>query len=259
MQFGDSRQPPHACPICTNDRQYVGWEGQQWTSLEEMRGQGFSNRVERVRAGLYQIVTTPSFGIGQRAFLVQARSGNLLWDCVTYLDSLTISTIKDLGGIDCIAVSHPHLYASVLEWSEAFGGIPVYLHELDRKWTQRRGSKINYWKGRKTSPMPGLEIINLGGHFYGSSVLYWHPGNLGRGVLLTGDTIYVVMDRRWVSFMHSYPNHIPLPARKVRAIASRIKSYEFEELYSGFEGREIARSADIAVQRSAKRYIAHLR
>ncbi|HVP23608.1 MAG TPA: hypothetical protein VMS77_06825 [Conexivisphaerales archaeon] len=259
VQFGDSRRPPRVCPICTNDRQYVGWEGQQWTSLEEMRRRGFRNRVERVRAGLHQIITNPPFAIGQRAFLVQTKLGNLLWDCVTYLDDSTISIIRDLGGIDAIAMSHPHLYGSFLEWSEAFGGIPVFLHELDRKWAQRKGEKITYWKGRKTSPLAGLELIDLGGHFDGSSVLYWRPDDAGKGVLLTGDTIYVVMDRKWVSFMHSFPNLIPLPARTVRAIASRIRPYEFEELYSGFEGREVVGGADRAVQRSATRYIDYLR
>jgi glyoxylase-like metal-dependent hydrolase (beta-lactamase superfamily II) len=235
----------------------VGWQGQQWTSLEEMRRQGFSNKVERIRARVHQIVTTPQFGIGQRALLVQTRSGNLLWDCVTYLDDATISNIKNLGGVDCIAISHPHLFASFLEWSEAFGGIPVYLHELDRKWAQRKSPRIVYWGGRKTSPLPGVRLVNLGGHFDGSSVLHWEDS--GKGVLLTGDTIYVVTDRRWVSFMHSYPNLIPLPTRKVRAIASRIRPYKFEELYSGFEGREIVKGADLAVQLSAQRYIERLK
>src|SRR5438309_3458213 len=90
VQYGDSRRPPRVCPICSDEKQYVGWQGQQWTTLEEMRRQGFSNKVERIRAGVHQIVTTPQFGIGQRALLVQTRSGNLLWDCVTYLDDATI-------------------------------------------------------------------------------------------------------------------------------------------------------------------------
>jgi len=258
VQLDASKDTPSACPICTNDRQYVGWEGQRWTTLEKMRRRRFKNRVERVRRGLHQIITEPPFAIAQRAFLVETWAGNLLWDCITYLDGKTISAIEGLGGIDSIAISHPHYYSSIVEWTDAFGGAPVYIHELDRMWVQRKSPKITYWKGEKASPLPGLEMINLGGHFDGSSVLYWRPAD-SKGVLLSGDTIYVAMDRRWASFMYSYPNHIPLPARKVRAIASRIKPYKFEDIYSGFEEREIIGGADLAVQASARRYINHLK
>ena len=37
----------------------------------------------------------------------------------------------------------------------------------------------------------------------------------GRGALLSGDIVQVIDDRDWVSFMWSYPNLIPLPAREV--------------------------------------------
>ena len=107
-QLDESKEPPSACSICTNDRQYVGWEGQRWTTLEKMRRRRFKNRVERVRRGLHQIITEPPFAIAQRAFLVETRAGNLLWDCITYLDGKTISAIEGLGGIDSIAISHPH-------------------------------------------------------------------------------------------------------------------------------------------------------
>jgi glyoxylase-like metal-dependent hydrolase (beta-lactamase superfamily II) len=223
-----------------------------------MRLLGFKNVIESIRDGLHQIITQPSFAIGQRAFLVKTDSGNVLWDCVTYLDDKTISAIKALGGIEFIAISHPHYYSSIVEWSEAFGNAPIYIHNLDKMWVQRSSNNITYWRGRATSPLRGAKIINLGGHFDGSSVLYLHGGEFDKGVLLSGDTIYVVMDRRWASFMYSYPNHIPLPARKVKTIAARIKPYRFEDLYSGFEGREIIGGADLAVQMSSKRYIEHL-
>ena len=224
-----------------------------------MRGQGFKNAITPIRRGLHQIITKPSFGIGQRALLAKTDSGNILWDCVTYLDDDTISTIKGLGGIDRIAVSHPHFYSAITEWSEAFGNVTIYLHHLNREWVQRKSSAIVYWKGKALTLLPGAEVINLGGHFPGSCVLHLRGQGFGKGVLLSGDTIYVVMDRRWVSFMYSFPNYLPLPAGKVREIASRIGRYEFEDILSGFEGREIIGDADSAVQSSAKRYISHLR
>ena len=36
-QFAASDEPPAACPICDDERQYVGWQGQRWTTLEELR------------------------------------------------------------------------------------------------------------------------------------------------------------------------------------------------------------------------------
>ena len=259
VQLEDAKEPLASCPICTDDRQYVGRAGQQWTTLEKMRRLGFKNRIEPVDDDLHKIITNPSFGIGQRAFLVRTKSGNLLWDCITYIDDDTVTAVKRFGGIDAIAISHPHYYSSMVEWSEAFGGAPVYVHNLDRGWVQRKSPKITFWKGEKVSPLGGIELVKLGGHFDGSSVLYLRAGAHGKGVLLSGDTIAAVMDRRWVSFMYSYPNEIPLPARKVRAIASRIKPFKFANLYGAFEGGEIVGNADRVVQLSAERYISHLR
>ena len=259
-EYGDSEEPPTSCRICTDDRQYVGWNGQQWTTLDEMRTEGFKNVVTPVRTGLYQIVTKPSFGIGQRALLVKTDSGNLLWDCVTFLDDDTVSRIDELGGVGCIAISHPHFYSTIVEWSEAFGGVPVYIHNLDRRWVERESRNIVYWKRRSLTVWPGVRTINLGGHFPGSSVLHLQGGpSFEGGVLLSGDTVYVVKDRRWVSFMHSFPNYLPLPVHKVREIALRVKPYGFEDLFSGFEGGEIIGGADVAVQKSAQRYIHHLK
>ena len=51
-----------------------------------------------------------------------------------------------------------------------------------------------------------ITLIRCGGHFPGSTVLHWAKGADGKGVLLTGDTIMVVSDRRYVTFMYSYPN-----------------------------------------------------
>jgi rubrerythrin len=36
-QFAATDGPPHECPICLDERQYVGPNGQQWATLDEMR------------------------------------------------------------------------------------------------------------------------------------------------------------------------------------------------------------------------------
>ena len=223
-----------------------------------MREQGFRNEITSIKKGLHQIVTNPSFGIGQRALLVETDSGNVLWDCVTYLDDETIAAINQLGGVGRMAISHPHFYSAMVEWSEAFGGPPIYLHHLDRKWVSRSSRNVVYWKGEALTLLPGAVLIKLGGHFPGSTVLHVKGRNFSEGALLAGDTVYVVMDRKWVSFMYSFPNLLPLPARKIRDIARRLKPYRFESMFSGWAGMEINGGADAAVQRSAERYVYHL-
>src|SRR4051794_20379266 len=142
VQYAPSEQPPASCPICEDERQYVGWDGQQWTTLEEMRGR-HRNEVVRHEPGLYSITTQPHFAIGQRAFLVQTPQGNLLWDCVSLLDGETVRAVNALGGVAAVAVSHPHFYSAMVEWSHAFGRVPVYLHEANRQWVMRPDAVID--------------------------------------------------------------------------------------------------------------------
>jgi hypothetical protein len=83
-------------------------------------------------------------------------------------------------------------------------------------------------------------------------------GAEGAGALLTADTIYVVADRRWVSFMYSYPNDIPLGASDIRRIVAAVEPYHFDRIYGSWDGAVVATDAKGAVSRSAERYIAHI-
>ncbi len=66
-QFAESSQPPEECKICTDERQCVGWSGQQWTTHDGLR-QSHRNVVRLEELGLYGIGMEPSFAIGQRAY-----------------------------------------------------------------------------------------------------------------------------------------------------------------------------------------------
>jgi hypothetical protein len=83
---------------------------------------GYRNILHEEDPGLTSIVTVSPFGIGQQAFLVQTPAGNVLWDCISHLDEATIAAVCERGGIQGIAISHPHFYATCVEWSETFGG-----------------------------------------------------------------------------------------------------------------------------------------
>jgi glyoxylase-like metal-dependent hydrolase (beta-lactamase superfamily II) len=252
---GDS--PPSRCAICQDERQYVGWEGQRWTTLTEMRS-SYRNEFTEEEPQLTSIVTKPAFGIGQRALLVQTPAGNLLWDCISHLDDETIAAVRRLGGLKAIAISHPHFYGTCMEWSEAFGGIPVFIHENDREWVMRPGSNLLLWSGDEAEPVPGLKLIRLGGHFNGSAVIHWKAGAGGKGTLLAGDTIAVMMDRQVISIMYSYPNSIPLSAATVTGIGHRALTYPFDRLYGAFTARVIPTGAQQAIRRSVERYIRKL-
>jgi hypothetical protein len=254
IQFRETAGPPKNCPICEDERQYVGWDGQQWTTLEDMKGK-FRNVIKQEEANLHSIITQPKIGIGQRAFVVRTAKGNILWDCTPQIDADTIKAVKAQGGLAAVAVSHPHYYNTMVEWSHAFGKVPVYIHEADRRWVMRPDGVITFWKGRTRDLFDGLKLVNTGGHFDGFQVLHWPGGAKGKGVLLSGDQPQVCRDRRWVSFMYSYPNLIPLPARAIRRIAAALEPLEYDRLYGAFPGLTVAKDAGAAVQRSAARYL----
>lgn len=253
VQYEKSQKVPEECVICEEERQYVSPAGQTWTTLEDMKREPYRNKVTLEESALYSIKTMPEFAIGQTAYLVQQEGFNLLWDCISYLDEETISEITRLGGLDAIALSHPHYYSTQVEWAEVFQ-VPIYIHEDDRKWVMRESERIVYWSGESLELHNGVTIYRMGGHFKGGAVLEWKGGFNSKGILLTGDIIQVVADREWVSFMYSYPNLIPLPAAKVKEMAAIAADLKFERLYNAFH-RIVKENAHERVQKSAERYV----
>jgi hypothetical protein len=99
-------------------------------------------------------------------------------------------------------------------------------------------------------------LVHTAGHFDGFQVLHWAAGAEGRGALLSGDQPTVAMDRRWVSFMYSYPNYIPLNAAALRQIVAVLEPYAYDRLYGAWWGSVVRQDAKTVVQRSAQRYLA---
>ena len=252
VQAAPSEEPPASCPVCTDERQYVGPGGQRWTTLEAMRADGYRNSLDELEPELFGLVTRPAFAIGQRALLVRTPAGNLLWDCVSLVDDDTVARLGALGGVAVIATSHPHFHGAMVELAEALDA-RVLVPEADAGWVQRPDRRVDTWSGT-TAPLPGLTLVQCGGHFEGSAVAHWAGGAGGRGALLVGDTAGVVADRRHVSFMRSYPNLIPLPARTVREIAGKLLRLEFDRVYGAWPDRVIESGGREAVRRSADRY-----
>ena len=59
----------------------------------------------------------------------------------------------------------------MLEWSRAFGGIPIFVHEADRRWVPRPETSSSGTATREI--LPGRTLINAGVHFAGGTVLHW--------------------------------------------------------------------------------------
>ncbi|MFO0929060.1 MAG: MBL fold metallo-hydrolase [Gemmataceae bacterium] len=251
-QHAEGEQPPAECAVCQDDRQYVKVTGQQWTTLDRLR-LTHRNSIRFEEPELTGIGVEPHFAIGQRALLVRTMGGNVLWDCVPLVDPALVEMVKALGGVSSIAFSHPHYYVDGRVepglWRRA-----VHLHAADRQWVMRPDKSIAFWDG-DTKPLgDGLTLVRCGGHFAGGTVLHWRSGAGGKGALLTGDIIQVVADRKHVSFMYSYPNHVPLSAAVVDQIVRAVEPFEYERVYGAFWDTVIEWDGKAAVARSAERY-----
>jgi len=254
MQYAESEQPPAACAICQDERQYVKATGQQWTTLDKLRLTN-RNSIRFEEAGLIGIGIDPHFAIGQRALFLRTPQANVLWDCLPLLDEAVVEMVKALGGVSAIAISHPHYYASMVEWSRAFGGVPIYLHTADRQWVMRPDQAIVFGEGETRALAEGLTLVRCGGHFEGGTVLHCQGGAGGKGALLTGDIIQAVADRKHVSFMYSYPNYVPLSAAAVERIVKAVEPFEYDRIYGAFWDTVSEQDGKAAVSRSAERYL----
>ncbi|PYI30726.1 putative metallo-beta-lactamase domain protein [Aspergillus indologenus CBS 114.80] len=290
-QFPTTSPPPH-CKICDDPRQFIPPTGQSWTTLRALRHPDqthaqthethpYRNEFHPLlptdipdadlnTASLIAIHTVPKLAIGQRAFLCRTpRHGNILWDCIPFLDDATVATIAALGGLRAIVISHPHYYATHLEWARAFA-CPVYLAREDEEWVVRRGESQEqvFWDGGRLDLLGGqghgqdkLEVIKTGGHFPGSTVLWWQAWR----TLLIADTIGTVpsgiyhVDRlpgtASFTFLWSYPNMIPLPPDEVLKIWKAIEHTDFDSTYGAFVGMHTHGDSKKRVLESAKIFV----
>ena len=252
-QYADAPGPPSTCPVCTDERQYVGWNGQAWTTHDALAARHHVRVADD--DGALGLDIAPMFAIGHRALFVPTTDGNLLWETLSLVTDEAVQALRERGGVQAIAISHPHFYSAMLEWSEALGNVPILLHAADRVWVRRPSPRIEFWSGSRNVLSDSLTLLNCAGHFPGSTALYWREGPHGRGALLPGDALQVVSDRRHVTFMYSYPNSIPLRPSYVRGMRALLDGYVFEDVYGYSRGRNIIGGGRAAVDTSFERYL----
>ena len=255
--YPEAGSPPDNCVICSDERQWVPATGQRWTTLEELTTAGHRSDIREVEPGLLGIGADPPVAIGQRSLLVRTPEGNLLWDPSGFIDDDAIAAVRNAGGLRAVSASHPHFYGSMAEWSAAFGA-EMLLPEADASWLTRPGPAVRTWSG-SLPVLPGVTLVQCGGHFPGSAVVHWAEGADGAGALLTGDTIFVTPGEDRITFVWSAPNRLPLPEQEVRGVLSAVQPYRFDRIYAGWWQQVIRRDARRVLENSARRYIQFLR
>ena len=252
-QFPASDETPTECPICLDDRQYVPESGQEWTTHDELK-ENFRVEIRQINERLFELKMYPEFAIAQRALLVVAPEGNILWDCIPLLDAPTVEFINSKGGLKAIAFSHPHFYSTMNDWAEVFD-CPVYIHEADERWIIDQGERVQLWSGAEMHLWNEMKLINVGGHFPGSSILHVPFLGEGRGAILCGDTFVIAPSRRHLAAMHSYPNRIPLPVTEIRRIKDLMSDVSFDTIHAWHQTQSIESDAKSLLDASLARYI----
>lgn len=244
IEHEDAARPPGRCEICLDERQFVPATGQAWTTAQRLAHAGTAAVVAEGRPGLYRLIVTPQFAIGQQSLLAVTRGGNVLWDPSGFIDEASVDAVTGLGGVAAVALSHPHMLGAAVTWAQKFDA-PLYVARADAEWIRRPDPHIRLWSD--TAELPGgVRLVQCGGHFDGSAVAHW------RDALLTGDTIFP--GPRGVSAMRSYPNLIPLPASAIETILRRLSGLSYDALYGAF-GNDLVGGAGPAVRESLGRYI----
>ena len=165
--YAETDAPRETCLICADDRQYVRASGQDWTTLDELRSEHVNEiREARARparprqqaadrhrpAGAGDHPARRRRDVGLHA--AGHRSGGQ-------------DASRPRAASRAIAISHPHFYATMVDWSRALGGVPIFLHEDNRDWVMRPDPAIQFWSGDSKELADGITLVRTGGHFPG--------------------------------------------------------------------------------------------
>jgi glyoxylase-like metal-dependent hydrolase (beta-lactamase superfamily II) len=253
--FPDPR--PEVCAVCADERQWLPPGGQRWTTLAELAAAGHRSDIRAVEPGLTGIGAEPPVAIGQRSLLVATAEGNVLWDPSGFIDEAAAAAVRSLGGLRFVTASHPHFYGAIASWAREFDA-EILVPVDDVAWLRAGPElRVRLWSG-VLELLPAVTLIQCGGHFPGSAVLHWADGASGRGVLLSGDTIFVTPGEDRVTFVWSAPNRLPLSEAAVLGVVSAVEPFAFDRIYGGWWAPVLRSGAWETVRRSALRYIEHL-
>src|SRR5215467_1522819 len=97
LQHAEQNSRPARCLNCSDERESMTHKKPSWVTLTSMAGR-YKNVFTVLGGGVTGICTSPAFGIGPEVFFIHSAFGNVLWDCLAYLDDATVRQIKKQGG-----------------------------------------------------------------------------------------------------------------------------------------------------------------
>ena len=254
-QYAETATPPAHCPVCEDERQYVGWQGQRWTTHDEL-ARRLHACASATTTACSAIASTRSFAIPQRALLLPTDAGNILWECISLVTPEAVHALKAARR----RRSHRHLAPALLRVDGRVERRARRRADPAARGRSRMGAAAV--AGRSSSGMATCCALSDTRHAdpLRRPLPRQHRAALERrpapgGALFPGDALQVAGDRRHVSFMYSYPNYIPMKPGDVRAMRERLAPYAFDDVYGYTWGRNIIGKARAAVDRSFDRYL----
>ncbi len=177
------------------------------------------------------------------------------------IDEATIARVNDLGGLRAIAISHPHYYTTMIEWSRAFDNVPILLHEADRPWVMRPDSCIEYWSGgRRDSSRARADSLERALRRVSSLSLACGCGGPRRSTRAAiNRRSHESRDRQLYVELSEL---LPLGSTAVQQIVASLEPLAYDRLYGAFAARGhgvVKQNAKQIVARSAVRVLELMR
>lgn len=113
---------------------------------------------------------------------------------------------------------------------------------------------MHLWSGDETSLWDGMRLINIGGHFEGSSILHV-PFLSPEGSILCGDTLFLSPSKKHFSAVYSSPNRIPLPLAEIKRIKNRMDQIPFDSFYGYIKTQNLDNEVKNILENSMARYV----
>ena len=146
----------------------------------------------------------------------------------------------------------------MVDWAEQFD-VPILLHADDAEHVVRPSPRIEHWTGERRALWDGLELLRLGGHFAGGTVL--PVAGRRRRARRAAHRRHRADRRRTPTGRAScgaFPTSSRCPPREVERIRAAIAPLAFDRAYGAFWPGVMDGDAHAKVLRSADRYLAAL-
>ena len=173
----------------------------------------------------------PGLGIGPSGYLISLPGGNLLFEHPAWYSEAALDAIAARGGVRWVAASHPHAYGGLWQVQARFQPETVAVQRDDLPWTNAFRANGPY--DERLELAPGVELLHIGGHFDGHSVLFLRD----RRTLFAGDMVkfHLADTPPGISTHKGFNRRIPMSHAEIRRYREVVEPLDFDEVYTTFE------------------------